>query len=172
MKNKFWTVSVMFFALALLACGEKSDEQAIGEEHIGHESMDGHSMQSQYQSADAGNLKASFEFSTMAQHMQAMKKMNMEMPMNMDHDQMGDHHVMLTLLNQSDNKMNMDVKAVTFTITGPDGKSMTRKGHVMHAETMHHFGTGFQASGPGTYKIKASFAYAGKDYNPTVEFVM
>lgn len=180
MKNKLLVISSILLLTIFFACGKGSEDHHDDENHAAHEEMDdhgdhgkdGHSMKAQYKSAEAGNLKASFEFSTMADHMTAMKKMNMKMPMKMDHSKMGDHHVTLTLLNKSDSTMNMEVKELKFMITGPDGKSVTKKAHIMHAEKMHHFGTDIHSSGAGKYIIKATFKHAGKVHSPEVSFKM
>lgn len=181
MKNKFLVMGGVLLLALFFACGKGSDDHHDGDEHSEHADMDnhdnhgdhgedGHLMKPQYKSVDAGSLKASFEFSTMKDHMKSMKRMGMDM--RMDHKDMGDHHVTLTLLNKSDSKMNMDVKDLSFTITGPDGKTSTKKAHMMHKETMHHFGTDVHSSGAGSYKIKASFKHAGKSHSPEVTFKM
>lgn len=81
------------------------------------------------------------------------------------------HYVLLTMMKKAERKLIMDAD-VTFSLTGPDGKSVEKKAHVMTGMGMHHYAAGFDMGAKGDYKIKAAIKQGGKDTNAEAVFTV
>jgi hypothetical protein len=81
------------------------------------------------------------------------------------------HYVLLTMMKKAERKLIMDAE-VTFSLTGPDGKGVEKKAHVMTGMGMHHYAAGFDMGAKGDYKVSAAIRQGGKETNAGTVFTV
>ncbi len=81
------------------------------------------------------------------------------------------HYVLLTMMKKAERKLIMDAE-VMFTLTGPNGKSVVKKSHVMSGMGMHHYAVGFDMKAKGDYKISAAIKLGGRELSANAIFTM
>ncbi len=81
------------------------------------------------------------------------------------------HYVLLTMMKKTERKLIMDAE-VTFTLTGPDGKSVEKKSHVMTGMGMHHYAVGFDMKEKGDYMISAAIKQGGRELRAITVFTL
>lgn len=119
--------------------------------HSGHEGMS----MGNIKIVKLANSQVSFELMDKAAHdkMAVMMKMDhkkMEMHSHKD----SDHFISISLLKAADKSPIKDAE-ITAKVTGPDGKTVTRKGHIMEGGGMFHYAIDLKMAAQGTYKVSA-----------------
>ena len=110
-------------------------------------------------------LQFAFDLQDKTKHMGMMKMMNSKMK----HKASATHFISLTIINLKTKKLVSDAK-VSFTITGPDGKSATGSGDLMAGKGMAHYIAGFAKTAPGKYAVAMSTNIGGKKHAHKVDF--
>lgn len=169
-ERNFLTIAApVLGALLFFHCGDKA-----GGEHPGNDAMaehggshSAHHMQNQTRVVKNDGVQTAFDLSTAEAH----AKMARQMKLDWQAPAGSDHHLSITLMDL-DTKQVIREGKVKISLTGPDGRTITREGQVLAGGGMHHHGLDFKMSGPGTYTVQAEFEYEGKTYAPQAEFQM
>lgn len=105
----------------------------------------------------AANLVIILNFMTSKEHMTAMKDMGMKM----DHSKMHGNHHISALVYDTEKKKFQKYARVTLKLTGPGGKTITKR--LPYMASMMHFGADLNLQ-KGIYKGVAMIKYNRKDY--------
>jgi hypothetical protein len=124
-------------------------------------------------------IQAVFDLMPKSAHDDMMEMMGGPDSISHGDDEVHDHHamhagdshfVMLTLMDVGARGAAITDADVEFHVRGPDGKTLTRGGHIMSGKGMHHYAVGFPGAPGGAYEIETKIARAGKTYTQSVEF--
>ncbi|MBP7586199.1 MAG: hypothetical protein KBA61_19305 [Spirochaetes bacterium] len=156
MKMRMIAVTAVVAAAISISYCKKADE------HQGH-MMDTDTTKS----VMIGNVQAVFDLMDREHHDGMMKQMGG------GHGGEGtfSHYILLTMMKKAERKLIMDAE-VTLALTGPDGKTVEKKAHVMSGMGMHHYAAGFDMGAKGDYKVKAAIKQAGGDMSAEARFTV
>lgn len=156
MKIRMIAVTTVLAAALSVSYCKKDDE------HRGH-MMDTDTTKS----VMIGDVQAVFDLMDRAHHDGMMKQMGG------GHGGEGtfSHYILLTMMKKAERKLIMDAE-VTLSLTGPDGKSVEKKAHVMSGMGMHHYAAGFDMASKGDYKVKAAIRQGGGDMSAETAFTV
>jgi len=156
MKMRMIAVTAVLAAALSVSYCKKADE------HRGH-MMDTDTTKS----VMIGDVQAVFDLMDRAHHEGMMEKMGGK---HGGGDKFS-HYILLTMMKKAERKLIMDAD-VTLTLTGPDGKSVEKKAHVMSGMGMHHYAAGFDMAAKGDYRVKAAIKQAGGEKNAEATFTV
>lgn len=110
-------------------------------------------------------VRMAFEIMTMARHNRMMEAMKI----TMDHDPQADHAIMLTLIDEKEDRLITDAR-VQFTIIYPDRTRMKRPGMIMPGKNMFHYVADFRKAVPGTYGVEVVITRGKKRLRQSLDF--
>lgn len=164
MKIYFMTMTALLSAALAVSYCAKADEHQGHHEHGDHAE---HKMDSDTtKTVMIGDVQAVFDLMDRAHHEGMMKQMGGKRG-----GEKLSHFVLLTMMKKGERKLIMDA-VVSFSLTGPDGKSIEKKAHVMTGMGMHHYAAGFDMGVKGDYRVSAAISQAGKDLKAETVFTV
>lgn len=116
--------------------------------------------------------QVSFELMDKKAHDKMAKMMKMDHEkMAMHGDKDSDHFIAISVLKGTDKSPVKDAE-ITAKVTGPDGKSVTKKGHIMEGGGMFHYAIDLKMKEKGTYEISADIKTGEKTETAKASFII
>ncbi len=157
MKIHTMTLTAILAAAVMVSACKRGDDH-----HTGH-MMDTDTTRT----VMLGDVQAVFDLMDRAHHEGMMTKMGKASGVEGKFS----HYVLLTMMKKAERKLIMDAE-VSFSMTGPDGKTVDKNGHVMTGGGMHHYAAGFDMEAKGEYKLKALIRRGGSDQSAETMFMI
>ena len=116
--------------------------------------------------------QVTFELMDKAAHDKMAKMMKMDHEkMAMHGDKDSDHFISISVLKGADKSPVKDAE-ITASVTGPDGKTVTRKGHIMEGGGMFHYAIDLKMKDKGDYKVSADIKTGDKSETAEATFTI